>query len=93
MNTVDLEQQIASLSINVVTGAAILLVLLVIATVLLRKTVSEVSALMRAYQINTGYRNRSSERSCSKTKTVFIWYARSNADTPDTVFRRQYYLP
>ena len=36
MNTVDLEQQIASLSINVVTGAAILLVLLVIATVLLR---------------------------------------------------------
>ncbi len=39
MNTVDLEQQIASLSINVVTGAAILLVLLVIATVLLRDRV------------------------------------------------------
>ena len=39
MNTVDLEQQIASLSINIVTGAAILLVLLDIATVLLRDRV------------------------------------------------------
>ena len=61
MNTVDLEQQIASLSINVVTGAAILLVLLVIATVLLRDRIPK----LKPYLFGT----------------------------PDTVFRRQYYLP